>query len=124
MTVFGPGLQRLQLLDHAASVVAMILADDRDRKMLQVAVEGIADDDEVHNRHQDGRQQRERIARQLEQVAPHDRPHLHIHDDIASRILAPLRHSGAHQQTDLLRRLIAQGAPGELDENVFERDAM
>src|SRR5579864_5660979 len=37
---------------------------------------------------------------------------------------SPLRHPGADQQADFLRGLIAQRAPGQFDENVFQRNAM
>ena len=65
-------LQREQLFDDAARIESVILLDDDDRQMLELALERIADDHEINDRHQDDGDQRDRIARQLLQVAAHD----------------------------------------------------
>src|SRR6185437_11330305 len=54
----------------------VVLADDHDRQVLKHALERVAEDDQVDDRQQHAGEDGQRIAAELEQVAPHYRPRL------------------------------------------------
>src|SRR5258708_33005210 len=115
-----PGLQREQLFDDPPRVQSVILLDHDYRQMPQLALERIPDDYQINDRHQDDRDQRDRVARELLQITAHDCEELESEHRFSWSTLALLRHPGAHQQADSFCRLGAERSAGVVDEHILK----
>ena len=70
---FGARLDGAQILQNALRGGARILVHHRDREVRQLSLEGVSQDHEVDERHQDAHRDHDRVALELQQVPFDDR---------------------------------------------------